>query len=92
MQVLSRVLSCATDPLRSIASNPCESIRQFDANYRSGIVWTEQAAERDQTQKVMCKTACKTSDRGKAADARQTLAPQAGAGSGNRTRAFSLGS
>lgn len=41
MQVLSRVLSYAVDPLAKIASNPCEGIKTLYANDRSEIIWTE---------------------------------------------------
>jgi len=42
MQVLSRVLSYAVDPLGNIASNPCEGIKQLYTSDRSEIIWTEQ--------------------------------------------------
>ena len=38
MQVLSRVLSFAVDPLGKIAGNPCEGIKQLYANDRSEII------------------------------------------------------
>jgi integrase len=41
MQVLSRILSHAVDPLGSIASNPCEGIRQLYSGDRSEIIWTD---------------------------------------------------
>lgn len=41
MQVLSRVLSHAVDPLGKIASNPCEGIKQLYSNNRSEIIWTD---------------------------------------------------
>lgn len=41
MQVLSRVLSHAVDPLGKIASNPCEGIKQLYSVNRSEIIWTE---------------------------------------------------
>jgi integrase len=41
MQVLSRVLSHAVDPLGRIASNPCEGIKQLYNVDRSDIIWTE---------------------------------------------------
>jgi integrase len=41
MQVLSRVLSHAVDPLGKIAGNPCEGIKQLYSNDRSEIIWTE---------------------------------------------------
>jgi integrase len=41
MQVLSRVMSYAVDPLGKIASNPCEGIKQLYRNDRSDIIWTD---------------------------------------------------
>jgi integrase len=41
MQVLSRVLSYAVDPLGKIAGNPCEGIKQLYSSDRSEIIWTE---------------------------------------------------
>ena len=41
MQVLSRVLSYAVDPLGKIASNPCEGIKQLYNGNRSEIIWTD---------------------------------------------------
>ena len=41
MQVLSRVLSHAVDPLGRIAGNPCEGIKQLYNNDRSEIIWTD---------------------------------------------------
>jgi integrase len=41
MQVLSRVLSYAVDPLGKIAGNPCEGIKQLYSKDRSDIIWTE---------------------------------------------------
>ncbi|MCK1533165.1 MULTISPECIES: site-specific integrase [unclassified Bradyrhizobium] len=41
MQVLSRVLSYAVDPLGSIAANPCEGIKQIYTADRSEIIWTD---------------------------------------------------
>jgi hypothetical protein len=43
MQVLSRVLSHAVDPLGKIASNPCEGIKQLYSGNRSEIIWTDSA-------------------------------------------------
>jgi integrase len=43
MQVLSRVLSYAVDPLGKIAANPCEGIKQIYRTDRSEIVWTDAA-------------------------------------------------
>ena len=42
MQVLSRVLSYAIDPLGKIASNPCEGIKQLYSNERASIIWTDE--------------------------------------------------
>jgi integrase len=41
LQVLSRVLSYAVDPLGRIAGNPCEGIRQLYSVDRSEIIWTD---------------------------------------------------
>jgi integrase len=41
MQVLSRVLAYAVDPLGKIAGNPCEGIKQLYSGDRSEIIWTE---------------------------------------------------
>src|SRR4029079_15133775 len=41
MQVLSRLLSHAVDPLGKIASNPCEGIKQLYSSDRSEIIWTD---------------------------------------------------
>ena len=41
MQVLSRVLSYAVDPLGKIAGNPCEGIKQLYSTNRSEIIWTD---------------------------------------------------
>jgi integrase len=41
LQVLSRVLSYAVDPLGRIAGNPCEGIKQLYSSNRSEIIWTE---------------------------------------------------
>ena len=41
MQVLSRLLSYAVDPLGKIASNPCEGIKRLYSNDRSEIIWTD---------------------------------------------------
>jgi integrase len=40
LQVLSRVLSYAVDPLGSIAANPCEGIKHLYSVDRSEIIWT----------------------------------------------------
>lgn len=42
MQVLSRVLSYAVDPLGKITSNPCEGIKQMYTNERASIIWTDE--------------------------------------------------
>ena len=39
MQVLSRVLSYAVDPMAKIASNPCEGIKGIYTNNRAEIIW-----------------------------------------------------
>jgi integrase len=41
MQVLSRVLSYAVDPLGKIAGNPCEGIKQLYSGDRREIIWTD---------------------------------------------------
>jgi integrase len=41
MQVLSRVLSYAVDPLGRIAGNPCEGIKHLYSGNRSEIIWTD---------------------------------------------------
>jgi len=41
MQVLSRVLSHAVDPLGKIAANPCEGIKQLYRVNRSEVIWTD---------------------------------------------------
>ncbi|MBP1841982.1 integrase [Rhizobium petrolearium] len=41
MQVLSRILSHAVDPLGKIASNPCEGIKHLYTSSRAEIVWTD---------------------------------------------------
>ena len=40
LQVLSRVLSHAVDPLGKLAGNPCEGIKQLYAADRSDVIWT----------------------------------------------------
>ncbi|CAB4325331.1 integrase [Brucella sp. 191011898] len=42
MQVISRVLSYAVDPLGKISQNPCEGIKQLYKNDRAAIIWTDQ--------------------------------------------------
>jgi integrase len=41
MQVLSRLLSYAVDPLGKIAGNPCEGIKRLYRGDRSEIIWTD---------------------------------------------------
>lgn len=41
MQVLSRILAYAVDPLGEIDSNPCEGIKQLYSGSRAGIIWTD---------------------------------------------------
>jgi integrase len=41
LQVLSRVVSHAVDPLGKIAGNPCEGIKHLYNNDRSEIIWTD---------------------------------------------------
>jgi integrase len=41
LQVLSRILSYAVDPLGKIAGNPCEGIKQLYSANRSEIIWTD---------------------------------------------------
>lgn len=41
MQVLSRVIAYAVDPLGEIDSNPCEGIKQLYSGSRAGIIWTD---------------------------------------------------
>ena len=41
LQVLSRVLAYAVDPLGELGSNPCEGIKQVYSNSRADIIWTE---------------------------------------------------
>jgi len=41
MQVLSRVLSYAVDPLGVLPSNPCEGIRRLYSGSRASIIWTD---------------------------------------------------
>src|SRR5690349_21549178 len=42
MQVLSRVLAYAVDPLGELDSNPCEGIKQLYSGSRAGIIWTDE--------------------------------------------------
>ncbi len=41
LQVLSRVLSYAVDPLGELGSNPCEGLKQLYSGSRAGIIWTD---------------------------------------------------
>src|SRR5215475_13896573 len=41
MQVLSRVVSYAVDPVGKVAGNPCEGIKRLYSNDRSEIIWTD---------------------------------------------------
>jgi integrase len=41
MQVLSRVLSYAVDPLGKLAGNPCEGIKALYSGDRAEIIWTD---------------------------------------------------
>jgi integrase len=41
LQVMSRVLSYAVDPLGKIAANPCEGIKHLYRTDRSDIIWTD---------------------------------------------------
>jgi integrase len=51
LQVLSRVLAYAVDPLGKIAGNPCEGIKRLYSADRSEVIWTDS----DITQiKTMC--------------------------------------
>ncbi|QIG69952.1 integrase protein [Rhizobium phage RHph_Y48] len=61
MQVLSRVLSYAVDPLGKIATNPCEGIKSLYSNDRSTIIWTDEDIQqfktaRDKNGKLYCST------------------------------------
>src|SRR5215470_5690136 len=46
MQVLSRVLSYAVDPLGKVAGNPCEGIKRLYSGDRSEIIWTDSDLKR----------------------------------------------
>ncbi len=41
IQVLSRILSYAVDPMAKISQNPCEGIKQLYKNDRAAIIWTD---------------------------------------------------
>jgi len=41
LQVLSRVLAHAVDPLGKIAGNPCEGVKRLYSGDRSDIIWTQ---------------------------------------------------
>lgn len=45
LQVLSRVLAHAVDPLGKIAGNPCEGIKHLYSNDRSEIIWADADVE-----------------------------------------------
>ncbi|MCW5692941.1 MAG: tyrosine-type recombinase/integrase [Pseudolabrys sp.] len=45
LQVLSRVIAHAVDPLGKIAGNPCEGIKHLYNNDRSEIIWTDADVE-----------------------------------------------
>lgn len=42
MQVLSRLLAYAVDPLGEIGTNPCEGIRHLYSDSRADIIWTDE--------------------------------------------------
>lgn len=42
LQVLSRVLAYAVDPLGELGSNPCEGLKQIYSNSRAEIIWTDE--------------------------------------------------
>jgi integrase len=52
LQVLSRVLSYAVDPLGKIAGNPCEGIKRLYSSDRSEIIWT--VSDIDQIKAAAC--------------------------------------
>jgi integrase len=58
MQVLSRVLSYAVDPLGKIAGNPCEGIKHLYNGDRSEIIWTEADISEFKTARSKGKPAC----------------------------------
>jgi len=41
LQVLSRVMAYAVDPLGELGGNPCEGIKQLYSNSRADIIWTD---------------------------------------------------
>src|SRR3954452_11362936 len=41
LQVLSRLLAHAVDPLGKIAGNPCEGVKRLYSGDRSDIIWTQ---------------------------------------------------
>lgn len=41
VQVLSRVLAYAVDPLGELGRNPCEGLKQVYSNNRADIIWTD---------------------------------------------------
>ena len=57
MQVLSRVLSYAVDPLGKLASNPCEGIKQLYSANRADVIWSDNdiaALKRTGSPEVAC--------------------------------------
>lgn len=46
MQVLSRVMAHAVDPMGKTAGNPCEGIKRLYDNDRSEIIWTDSEIKR----------------------------------------------
>lgn len=46
IQVLSRVLAYAVDPLNKLAKNPCEGIKPLYKANRSAVIWTEDDLEK----------------------------------------------
>lgn len=42
MQVLSRILAYAVDPLSTIAANPCEGMKRLYSSSRAEIIWTDE--------------------------------------------------
>jgi integrase len=41
LQVLSRLMAYAVDPLGELGSNPCEGVKQLYSNSRADIIWTD---------------------------------------------------
>jgi integrase len=46
LQVLSRVLAYAVDPLGEVGTNPCEGVKQVYSNSRADIIWTDADIEK----------------------------------------------